>query len=76
MTTVLAVVVILGVVLVVALHMARRRKQSHAGVRVLRPRPFNLPTDAKRAMGREAEFKKMSEKFKDPLWDDDEALKK
>jgi len=35
------------------------------------PRRFDLPTDAKRAIGREAEFRKMAKKFKDPLWDDD-----
>lgn len=37
-----------------------------------RPRPFALPTDPLRAAGREAEFRKMAAKFKDPLWDEDD----
>jgi len=53
------------VVAVLVVWAASRQRKTRA------PRPFALPTDAKRAIRREAEFKKMAEKFKDPLWDDD-----
>jgi len=36
------------------------------------PRPFDLPTDPRRARGREAEYQKMSRRFKDPLFDEDD----
>jgi len=53
------------VVAVLVVWAASRQRKTRA------PRPFDLPTDAKRAIGREAEFRKLAKKFKDPLWDDD-----